>query len=98
MGGFLQYREYGPTSLTPLPLDADPAAGDFHWCLLCERTFRSSGNPLPIRCPTPGCEGGVLFEPLAWSRVRAANPDYPPVPLEDVAYPFFGAGTPDAAD
>jgi hypothetical protein len=97
MGSFLQHRELGPTpDSLPHPLHGGQATSDFHWCLICERSFRRDRYRLvdgKRLCPTPGCEGGQLFEPWEWTRVLAANPDYPPIPLEDVAYPFFGSGT-----
>jgi hypothetical protein len=72
---------------------ADESECDFLWCVVCEHAFhrqrfRRDGSQL--RCPDPQCEGGLLFEPWEWSRVRQANPDYPEAPLDDAAYPFFG--------
>lgn len=104
VGSFLHHRELHPRELGPTPVpphapQAGQAASDFHWCLLCERAFRRDRYRLADgqrMCPSAGCEGGRLFEPWEWTRVLAANPDYPAVPLEDVAYPFFGRGNHDA--
>ena len=95
-GGFLQYRELGPIpDALPRAQHSALASSDFHWCLVCERAFRNYRYRLVegrARVPYAGCDGGRLFEPWEWTRVLSANPDYPPVPLEDVAYPFFGLG------
>lgn len=66
---------------------------DFLWCVLCERTFRRRwlrGARDRVLCPYAPCEGGKLFEPWEWSRVREVNQGYPPLPVEGEAYPFFG--------
>ena len=73
---------------------APPDGADRLWCVVCERTFRAHqqrNDEGVFLCAYTGCEGGRLFEPWSWERVRAANPQYPEEPLEDVAYPYFGA-------
>ena len=91
---FLQPR---PSNLPAAPMPAEAASGDYLWCLMCERTFRPSQQRRigeHLLCPHAPCEGGLLFEPWAWSQVRGSNTSYPAIPLEDVAYPFFGAAGP----
>ena len=72
---------------------AGDSEGDYLWCVVCEHAFhrqRFRRDGAQLRCPEPQCEGGLMFEPWEWSRVRQANPDYPEAPLPDAAYPFFG--------
>jgi hypothetical protein len=66
---------------------------EFLWCVVCEHAFRRERfrrDGAQLRCPDPLCEGGLLFEPWEWSKVRQANPDYPEAPSPDAVYPFFG--------
>ena len=90
--GFLQARQLSTPGYRPEPSAASPASEGFAWCVVCERTFRPDRQHAgeACLCPYPGCDGGVLFEPWAWSKLVQMNPRYPAVPLEDVTYPFFG--------
>lgn len=102
MGSVPQHRDFDSApSMARAPLHPVEAAADFEWCVLCERTFRRGRHRLvggQRLCPYAGCDGGLPVEPWEWTRVLAANPDYPPVPMEDVAYPFFGRPAPEPGD
>ena len=87
------FGQVNPRHVDLPSLRAVEPGDEFLWCVLCERAFRKHRYRLdggPALCPYDGCDGGRLFEPWAWSRVRGANPDYPSLPLEDVAYPYVG--------
>lgn len=66
---------------------------DYLWCVVCEHAFprecfRRDGAQLC--CPDRQCEGGLMFQPWQWTRLREANPDYPAAPVADAVYPYFG--------
>ena len=90
----LSYPHLRSIDLPSIRAYSPPEGSDLLWCVLCERTYRAHqqrNDDGVFLCAYDGCDGGRLFEPWSWERVRQANPHYPQVPLEDVSYPYFGA-------
>jgi len=58
----------------------------WYWCLHCERAFKGRS-----KCPYKGCDGSSM-DRWSWDEVRAINPTYPEVPLEETVYRLYGPG------
>lgn len=81
--------------MVPAAVRWQVSAGDWLWCLHCERCFRpgESGQVQRLQlCPYADCDGTPI-DWWSWVRVREVNLDYPLDPEPGKVYPLYGVST-----
>jgi hypothetical protein len=79
-------------------------AGDWVWCLHCERTYQvgefkidvSSRTSISSKisqglqlCPYPDCDGDTVLDAMEWESIIEKHPEYPVIPERDKVYPLY---------